>query len=206
MSRRGGGDLIEEYVPLFLLLPPPPHTCKKTHRPTNIRFLFFIWATHTHTHTHARERVHKLLIYLTVFFFPPLLSSLSLSPTNKKHSPHFSTSKLGSSTSKRPKEGACGTAFATTYHPCNRVASRFFLSQAKSKVLQQQACVRTAAAAAAAALCPATVLSHRRDGVLLLLLFNAAVSRRRSVLSPPPIHHHLRLPSPGSVSRSQGRR
>lgn len=53
--RGTGGALIEEYVPLFLL--PPPHTCKKTHRPTNTRFLFLkIWATHTHTHTRSRAR------------------------------------------------------------------------------------------------------------------------------------------------------
>lgn len=58
----------------------------------------FIWATRARAHT----RTHNIS-FLSI--------SLYFSPTNKKHSPHFSTSKLGSSASKRPREGACGTAF-----------------------------------------------------------------------------------------------
>lgn len=59
----------------------------------------FIWATRAHSLT----RAHTHISFLSI--------SLYFSPTNKKHSPHFSTSKLGSSASKRPREGACGTAF-----------------------------------------------------------------------------------------------
>lgn len=61
---------------------------------------------------HAHARTHHIS-FLSI--------SLYFSPTNKEHSPHFSTSKLGSSASERPREGACGPAPAT-HHPRNRLS------------------------------------------------------------------------------------
>lgn len=58
-------------------------------------------------HALAHARVRKLLIYLTVFF---LLSSL-LSPTNKKQSPHFSTSKPRQQHIKAAKRGGLWNSF-----------------------------------------------------------------------------------------------
>lgn len=95
----GGGARIEEYIPLFSLLEDAPPD----------KYSVFIWATHTYTRasthvcTHAHTHRHTYISFLSI--------SPYFSPTNKKHSPHFSTSKLGSSTSKRPRKGACGTAF-----------------------------------------------------------------------------------------------
>lgn len=55
-------------------------------------------------HAPAHARVRKLLIYLTVFF-------LLLSPTNKKQSPHFSTSKPRQQHIKAAKRGGLWNSF-----------------------------------------------------------------------------------------------
>lgn len=78
-------------------------------------------------YTFIRARAHISFLSISPYF----------SPTNKKHSPHFSTSKLSSSTSKRPREGACGTAFLQlTIHVPEQPLR---LENVKVKQSQQQA-------------------------------------------------------------------
>lgn len=73
-------------------------------------------------HSHTRAYVSFLSIS-PYFFLSPSSLLLSSRPQTRNRARISQLQSVGSSTSKRPKEGACGTAFATTYHPCNRVAS-----------------------------------------------------------------------------------
>lgn len=60
-------------------------------------------------HALARTRVRKLLIYLAEA--PLLSSSPLLSPTNKKQSPHFSTSKPRQQHIKAAERGGLWNSF-----------------------------------------------------------------------------------------------